>query len=327
MKPRNILVATHGHCFDGLASAAVFTRFLGALREGTPLEARYRSCGYGPGMSAVPEAWLDGDENAILDFRYTESRRLSWYFDHHITAFSSPEEQSTALERAALPDGGIRIHYAPTYGSCTKLISDVARDSYGIDTSALAELVTWADIIDAARFASAEAAIDRSDPVLRLASVVEHHGDGPFLNDLVPRLVARPLGEVARDTDIQDMFRPLAALQEQYMNRVREKSETLGSVVLVDLTDMRLDAAAKFVTYALYPECVYSVMLTRGKQHCKISVGYNPWSSTPRRHDISAICRRYEGGGHPVVGAASFPLSDVGRAREAARTIARELDT
>jgi nanoRNase/pAp phosphatase (c-di-AMP/oligoRNAs hydrolase) len=36
----------------------------------------------------------------------------------------------------------------------------------------------------------------------------------------------------------------------------------------------------------------------------------------PRTHDISAICQRYGGGGHPAVGAVSLPA---GRAEEARR--------
>jgi hypothetical protein len=280
-------------------------------------------------MQMIPETWLDGDENAILDFRYTPTSRLDWYFDHHVTAFGSNEERQAAMARAAAPEGGehpLRIHYEPTYGSCTKLIADVGRERYGVDMSPLAELVRWADIIDAARFPSAEAATDRDEPVLQLAAVVEANGDGPFLKNVVPRLLTRPAIEVARDPDLVALWKPLAAAQEAFVQRVRAQGTVLGRVVLVDLSDAPVEAAAKFVTYALYPRCTYSVTVTRGKQHCKISVGYNPWCGEPRQHDIASICRRYEGGGHPVVGAASFPLADLPRAREVARTIARELD-
>ena len=76
MKPRDILVATHGHCFDGMASAALFTHLARALEPGQDLAFRYKSCGYGPGMQRIPEGWLDGQESAILDFRYTPSEKL-----------------------------------------------------------------------------------------------------------------------------------------------------------------------------------------------------------------------------------------------------------
>jgi hypothetical protein len=335
MKAREILVATHGHCFDGAASAALFTRLARAIAPpASPLAFRYKSCGYGPGMSAIPEGWLDGDDNAILDFRYTPSKKLGWYFDHHVTGFGTDAERDAALLGAAAPardaedEGGAarpQVHWDPAYGSCAKLIADVAQDRFGVDMSPLSELVSWADVIDTARFPSAEAATDPAEPVLQLAAVIEHHADGPFLNALVPRILARPPDAVAREDDVQALWAPIQAARQTFAARVERAAEVRGPVVLVDLTDAPLDVAAKFVTYARYPECTYSVMLTRHKQHFKLSVGYNPWSGRPRRHDIAAICRRYDGGGHPAVGACSFPLSAEARAREAALAIAEEL--
>jgi hypothetical protein len=329
MKAREILVATHGHCFDGTASAVLFTRLVRALQKApaTPPPMRYKSCGYGPGMSQLPEAWLDGEENAILDFRYTPSKRLGWYFDHHVTGFGNAAERDAALGGAAPPGGEGRpqVFWEPTYGSCAKLIADVALDRFAVDMSPVAELVAWADVIDTARFPSAEAATDPDEPVLQLAAVIEHHADGPFLNALVPRLLDRPPSALALDADIQEKWAPIRAARATFTRRVERAAEVRGAAVLVDLTDAPLDVAAKFVTYARYPECTYSVMLTRNKQHFKLSVGYNPWSGKPRTHDIAAICRRYDGGGHPAVGACSFPLSAEARAREAARSIAGEL--
>jgi hypothetical protein len=80
------------------------------------------------------------------------------------------------------------------------------------------------------------------------------------------------------------------------------------------------------VTYALFPESAYSVMLTRSKTKCKISVGYNPWSPFPRKHSIAAICERYGGGGHAVVGAISLAVDRVEEARLLTRSIAEELN-
>jgi hypothetical protein len=321
---RDILVASHGHCFDGLASAALFTRLHRALAPGKAY--RYRSCGYGPAMQTIPEAWLDGEESAILDFRYTPSKRLGWYFDHHVTAFGSDEERRAALAgAAAAPDARPQVHYEPTYGSCSKLIRDVAASRFGVDLGELGELVAWADTIDAARFASAAAATDGDEPVLQLAAVIEHHGDGDFYNAWAPVLAERSVVEVARAPEIQALWTPIRASREAFVRRVEKAGEVRGPVVLVDLSDARLDVAAKFVTYALFPRCTYSVTLTRSKQHFKISVGYNPWSGVERSHDIASICKREGGGGHPAVGACSFPLSQGDRARQVARAITAEL--
>jgi nanoRNase/pAp phosphatase (c-di-AMP/oligoRNAs hydrolase) len=45
----------------------------------------------------------------------------------------------------------------------------------------------------------------------------------------------------------------------------------------------------------------------------------------PRTHNIAAICARYGGGGHEVVGAISLKAGEVERAREIAKEIVAEL--
>jgi hypothetical protein len=54
-------------------------------------------------------------------------------------------------------------------------------------------------------------------------------------------------------------------------------------------------------------------------------VGSNPWSPRPRTQNLAALCERYGGGGHPVVGAISFMPEDLPRARGIAQEITREL--
>ncbi len=179
--------------------------------------------------------------------------------------------------------------------------------------------------MDAARFDSPEQAISRTEPILRMVSVVEHYGDDKFLERMVPELLKKPLAEVARAKAIEDRFKPLGDKHARFVERVRQAGQRMGRVVFVDLTSSVLDSVGKFVTYALFPDSVYSVIVGVLKSGAKVSVGYNPWSGKPLDTDISAICARYGGGGHPVVGAISFRSNEVDRAREVARSIAEEL--
>ncbi len=315
-----VVVATHGHCFDGLASAVLFTRLLGALDE-KKRKCVYRACGYGNGQIRADAEILSGDENAILDYRYSATGRVTWFFDHHRTAFQTSEEQRVFEAHK----GNGRYFYDPDYSSCTKLIADVAWRHFAINDPGLKELVHWADIVDAARFDSPEQAISRTEPILRMVSVVEHYGDDKFLERMVPELLKKPLAEVARAKAIEDRFKPLGDKHARFVERVRQAGQRMGRVVFVDLTSSVLDSVGKFVTYALFPDSVYSVIVGVLKSGAKVSVGYNPWSGKPLDTDISAICARYGGGGHPVVGAISFRSNEVDRAREVARSIAEEL--
>jgi hypothetical protein len=315
-----LVVATHGHCFDGLGSAVLFTHLARALNE-EPLEVTYRACGYGGGQARADDAMLDGELNAILDYRYTATDKLSWYFDHHQTAFETEADRQHFESRRATG----RFFYESAASSCTKLIARVAREEFGVDCTGLDELVTWADRIDSARFGSAAEAVDRSDPVMQLVSVVEHYGDDAFLTRLVPELLSRPLREVAARPEVGSRYRPLGRKHDRYVDRVKTSSRRQGRVVFVDLTEEVLDTVGKFVTYALFPDSVYSVVIGLLKHGPKISVGYNPWSGRPRDADISSICARYGGGGHPVVGGIAFSNAEIDHARSVAREIAAEL--
>ncbi len=320
-----VVVATHGHCFDGLCSAVMFTRLL--RQHAGEASFAYHGAGYGPGQNGVDPRVLTGDVNAILDFRFSALPAVTWYFDHHVSAFATADDRAYYERMVADGEsrGDRRMFHDGAYSSATKLIADVGRARFGLDTAPTEELVRWADMIDSAAFPSARMAVERKEPELRLMTVVEHLGDDAFLSRMVPRLLERPLFEVARSPDVAQAYEPLGRAHEAFIKLVEQRARPVGDVVLVDLSDENIEVAGKFVTYALYPDKAYSVLLSRSKSKCKISVGYNPWSPTPRRHNIAAICERYGGGGHPVVGAVSLGADRLDEAKALAASIAEEL--
>ncbi len=326
MVSKNIVVATHGHCFDGMSSAALFTLFMRILHGKNSLKFRYLSCGYSPKMKVIPEKWFTGDENAILDFRYSPSEKLTWYFDHHITAFANEEERIRAISPLSQIQSGKRVFYDPSYGSCTKLIQDLALNQFQVKMGSLSELIEWADKIDTAGFSTVEEANGRTHPIMQLASVVEHHADEEFLTTIVPMLLDRSITEVAQSDFVRNLWEPLSKFYELMVERVRRSTLKYGEVIFADLTEFVMEASIKFVAYSLFPEIRYSVALTRQKNHFKLSVGHNPWCGKERDFDIASICNRYGGGGHPAVGGASFSLSEKEKALEAAKSIVDELN-
>jgi hypothetical protein len=314
-----VVVATHGHCFDGLASAVVFTKLFRA--EHPSAEFKYRACGYGERQLSPSDDVLSGDENAILDYRFFPSERLTWYFDHHRTAFATEADRAFFDQRSSQRN----FYFDDTYASCTKLVEKVASTRFGVALNGLSELIRWADVIDGASFESAAQALDRTNPVMRLAAVVERHGDDALLTRLVGELGEKPLDVVSTSDFVTRKYAKLAEQHDRFVQRVRESAVRLGRVVFVDMTNEPLESVGKFVTYALYPDAVYSVIVGLMKNGTKISVGYNPWSGHTRDVDISAICARYGGGGHAVVGAVQFKAEEAPKAREVARSIAEEL--
>jgi hypothetical protein len=317
------LIAHHGYCFDGAASAAVFTRF---LRDTQPNASTatftYRGLLYEP-SAPPPEAYFHKEAvNAILDYRYTPSPALTWYFDHHVSAFQ--EAGSEAHFRA---DRSGRKFHDGSYGSCTKLVVDVARERFGWHAPDLDELVAWADVIDAARFPDADAASSFDPPAMQIAAVVQEQGDDHLIRALVPLLATRPLVEVASSPLITERLGAIVKRYNAVARRMADKGEQRGAVACFDLSDAPVETVVKFVGYKLFPTAQYAVTLQRNPKRVKLSVGFNPWAKHPRRHHIASLCERYGGGGHPVVGAIAFPPNDLPRARRVMEEVIATLNT
>ncbi len=308
----------HGHCFDGVASAATFTRF---YREKIHPDAdvEYRGLLHRPG-TLFDLTMFDGDENAIVDFKYAASERLTWWFDHHESAFLTPEDE--AHFRA---DTSGQKFVDPSRKSCTEFIADVASAKFGFNAAPLRSLVEWAHVIDGALYESAAQCVELKEPALQLMQVIESDPDDSFIEQLIRSLVDRPLEEVASSDEVQRRFRPIREQHLETLEAIRRKASFARGVVQFDLVDEGYEGFNKFIPYYLFPQTTYSVALTRGTLRTKISVGSNPWAPVPRRHNIAKICERYGGGGHAVVGAISFRPDEVERGREALTEIVAEL--
>jgi hypothetical protein len=308
----------HGHCFDGAASAAVFTRFYQS-RIHADAEVQYTGLLHRPGQ-LFDEEMFDGDENAIVDFKYSASERLTWWFDHHQSAFLTPEDEAHFRQ-----DQSGQKFLDATRKSCTEFINEVARERFGFVDEMLDPLVSWAHIIDGALYESAAQCVELAAPALQLMQVIENVPDDSFIEEIIHGLCLRPLDEVALGPEVQQRFRPILELHRRTLETIRRKAAYSSGVVQFDLVDDGLEGFNKFIPYYLHPQTTYSVALTRTPHRTKISVGSNPWSPRPRTHNIASICERYGGGGHAVVGAVSFAPDEVERGRAAMLEIVAEL--
>jgi hypothetical protein len=313
-----IRVLYHDHCFDGAASAAFFTRFIGdKFHNG----AEFLFTGMAHKASQIfEESLFDGDENAIVDFKYSPSPKLTWWFDHHQSAFLSPED----AEHHRLDRSGRKL-YNPEFRSCTKFISTVAREKWGYEAPDLGELVHWADIIDGALYDSAQDAVALGAPAMQLTLVIEGSKGSDTVQQIIRWMRHRPLQEIMRQPAIQELYKPLYERHVGSIDVIRERSTHDRGVVFFDLIETGLDSYNKFIPYFLHPDSLYTVSVSTSTFRTKVSVGSNPWAKLPLVHNLATICERYGGGGHSKVGAISFEIGEIQKARAAAAEIAQEL--
>lgn len=312
-------VLFHDNCFDGAASAAVFSRF---YREKIRPNAilTYEGLSHQAGGAAVPESVFSSEKNAIVDFRYSQSPKLTWWFDHHQSAFQQPGDE--AHFRA--DTSGHKFHDGKRK-SCTQYLADVVTEKFGFDARPLKELIDWAELIDSARFDSPTMAVELKEPALKLMTVLEANKDPAFIPSIIHDMQSRTLEEIVARPDVQHALAPLLEKHARAIEVVRAKARIEKEVVFFDLGDEALDGINKFIAYYLYPDARYTVWVGRGPQRSKVSIGSNPWRPELRTHDLSRIAERYGGGGHPVVAAISYKAEQLAEARKTASEILTEL--
>jgi hypothetical protein len=313
-----VRVLYHDHCFDGAASAAFFSRFY----EGKYApDATFEFTGLAHKASQLFEDSLfDGDVNAIVDFKYSPDPRLTWWFDHHQSAFLSPQD----AEHYRHDTSGQKL-YDPSYSSCTRFIADVAREKFSYQAEDLAQLVEWADIIDGARYASAQAAVEMRAPAMQLTLVIESAKGSEIIHQIIRWMRHCTLDQIMRKPEIQQLYVPLHERHIRSIDIIRNNAHSENGVIFFDLIDVDLEGYNKFIPYYLYPDSTYTVSVSTQSFRTKVSVGSNPWAPQAPNHNLATICERYGGGGHPKVGAISFEVGAVEEARKVAAEIKREL--
>jgi len=267
-----------------------------------------------------PESLFDGDENVIVDFKYSSSPRVTWWFDHHQSAFLTPADAEHFRH-----DHGAHKFYRPEYKSCTKVLADVTSAQFGFDTAPLAELIHWGDIIDGAQYPTPESAVGMGEPATQLALVIESAPEEGMVSKIIPELSMLPLAEMIQLPIIAKHLGPLLEKHHQSIDLLRRRIDVRGGVLYFDITDLPIDGYNKFIPYMLYPDARYTVSVLASPSRAKISLGSNPWNPDAAEDNLASLAEQFGGGGHPRVAAISLDPSDVERAKEIAKGIAEKL--
>jgi len=313
-----VRVFYHDKCFDGASSAALFSRFY-RERIRSDVDFVYSGLLHRAG-SLFDEKQFDGDENAIVDFKYSSSPKITWWFDHHESAFLSPADAAHFEQ-----DQSNRKFYDPDFKSCTSFIAMIAKERFGFDPSPVSELVHWTDIVDGAMYEDAKSAVEMKAPAMKLTMAIEASSDRNFVKTMIPLLAYQPLASILDEPFVAAVLPPLLERHRRSIEILRQRSVEKDGTIFFDITDLDLEGYNKFIPYYLHPDSIYSIGVSKSSFRVKVSVGSNPWSKREPTVNLARVCERYGGGGHARVGAISFDVTQGEAAHKAALEIAEEL--
>jgi hypothetical protein len=309
----------HGRCFDGCCSAAVFQRF---YRECFDQSADFIFTPLLHQSGAIfDDRQCDGDENIIVDFKYSSSPAITWWFDHHLSAFRSQEDRAHFLRHQE------RRFYNPNAKSCAGWIATVAARDFGFNISPLQEMLTWADVVDSAKYDSPAAAVDLRSPAVKIALAIEAMPDEYFSQNIISMLAYESLEQIVESPLVRSVLPTLMAQHESSFHTLRKRIECRDRVVYFDLLDEEISVYNRFIPYYFHPDAAYLVGISSAPTGIKVAVGTNPWKSAPDSEmtNLAEICEAYGGGGHARVGGIAFPATCAEEARKAASEIAAKL--
>ena len=310
-------VLHHGWCFDGAASSALFAAFY-RRRFGAGQAFRFIPKDHRPGDPYDPEDFVGADPAVGLDFRYSQHPAMTWYFDHHASAFQLPGDR----EHFAADARGQKFHDGAA-ASCAGFIVRTVRERFACDLSAHADLITWAERIDAADFPGPATPVLLAEPALQLATFVESNHDMELVPVFIADLGTRPLAEHAAADYVQRIVGPRRDQNQADLALIERRAVVRDGVLAYELLDQPVRAYNKFIPYYHHPTVRYVIALTRGPdRRIRLTAGYNPWlPRAAREHSMAALLEPFGGGGHPYVGGCSFAPDAEDRALAVQRTL------
>ncbi len=270
-----VRVFYHDKCFDGACSASLFARFHRECIAQGSADYSYHGLVHRAG-ALFDESEFIGDENAIVDFKYSASPRITWWFDHHLSAFLTPEDQEHFKACRKDPTCAARKFFDPAYTSCTKFLADVGSAKFGFKTGPMADMIHWANIVDGAQYESPEAAVEMAAPAMKLTLIIESTQDPAFIPRLIPLLTEMPLAEVLAQPFVASLLQPLLERHRGAIELIRQRSEERDGTIFFDITDQPMEGFNKFIPYYLHPQATYSIGLSKSSFRTKVAVGSNP---------------------------------------------------
>ena len=195
-------------------------------------------------------ALFDGDENAIVDFKYSSNPQLTWWFDHHQSAFLNAEDAAHFRR-----DTSGRKLYDPNYKSCTAFIHDVARDRYGFTAPDLEDLVKWSLVIDGAQYPDAKTAVELGAPAMKLTLVIEAAKGSGIVQKIIGWMQRRPArGDHRSNRRFKRCTSRFTGGTWNSIDIIEGRAKQDDGVVFFDLTGYEIEGYNKFMPYYLFPD-------------------------------------------------------------------------
>lgn len=303
----------HSPCFDGIVSAVLALDFLELSERWTFKDLR-------PVDYDHRDSWLSEKHSqpfAVVDFLYHPG--ADFWADHHQTSFLTPSLKHNFEEQK-----NPHHIYSSRSGSCAMLLWRVLRQCFKHRNIRYAELVRWADKIDAARYTSVEEAINGSHPALNINRTLAISKDPDYSVRLVRRLREESLERVACLPEVVEQSNKAQMMIRAGLEQVSKTVHIADGNIAVFEADSSDALINRYAPYHFFPKARYSLGMVRSSGGIKITAMRNPWRHFPSVY-LGRVFERFGGGGHRRVGAVMLRGSQARNAEQIVQRVLHEI--
>lgn len=285
----------HHNDFDGLASAAIFSKFITMEFDIDFSEICYKAVDYN-----IKDEWPHLKLNrpcATLDFLYHPE--TDWWFDHHSDPFLTNAVIRSPYKR------NNKQYWSKKFLSCPSLLVSHFYRYYRKQSIYIKrhyqELIKWSDIIDGAQYPNAKDLYDYSNMYININKTLAVRNDQKYFNMLIESIYHNNIEKFVSSNIFVDVFSKIKKVEKKAIKVVKELIIVDGNVAFFDQSEYDFPFQ-RYLAYYLYPEISYRVAIFKKDKLFSLSVNYNVWKNERNPVDLGRLCKKFGGGGRNDVG-------------------------
>ena len=286
----------HHNDFDGIASAAIFAKYLSITQDIGLDDIQFNSLDY-----KIKSTWGNVKLErpcAVLDFLYHHD--ADWWFDHHISTFLNETSSLNPYSRSR------QKYWNTSFLSCPSLIvshlytynrklSIYLKRNYN-------ELIKWSDIIDGARYEKPSDLFGFNNPYININKSLGLEQSSIYNFKIIKALYLNDLDMLINDSHYTDLINELQVTEVNAISIIKKLIHIENRVAYIDQSNYDIPYQ-RYLAYYLFPDTLYRVGIHKIDQAFSVSVNFNNWSEQSNKINLGALCRRLGGGGRFDVGA------------------------
>ena len=282
--------------FDGLASSAIFSKFL-LLKYGITLD----DISFFPVDYNIKDDWPNYKLKkpcAVLDFSY--HHETDWWFDHHSSPFNVKAVSKRQYTRAE------NFYWNTKFLSCPSLMISHFYTYFRKFAISLKrkykELIKWSDIIDGATYESPSDLFGFDKVYININKTLAVYPDEKYFRLIINAFYNERLDLLTSHQIYQKKLNHIMKGEKEAQKTVSNIIQSDGVIAFYDQSKYDLPFQ-RYIAYHIFPNIYYRIAIYRKNSQFSVSVNYNNWRKEKNKINLGKICERYGGGGRFNVGA------------------------